>query len=150
MGRTTNISRWDTITRPLRRWVAELRGVRYSADASALSPYLDETDFGVSVNNNSAFKLSAFFAGIRLISENIASLPKNVKKDAGDGSAITDKKHAVSRLLHHPNAYTNSMTFWMTIVTWIKGWGNAYAYIKRDPNGKPIELHQIHPSFVGV
>ena len=150
MGRTTNISRWDTITRPLKRWAATLRGVRYSADASPLSPYMEETDFGVAVNNNSAFKLSAFFAGIRLISENIASLPKNVKKDAGDGSTMTDKKHAVSRLLHHPNAYTNSMTFWMTIVTWIKGWGNAFAYIKRDESGKPIELHQIHPSFVSV
>ena len=95
-------------------------------------------------------KLSAFFAGIRLISENIASLPKSVKKVDTFGSSTSDRQHAANLVLHHPNEYTNAMSFWMTIVTWLKGWGNAYAYIKRDRTGKPIALHQIHPSCVQV
>ena len=41
-------------------------------------------DFGVNVNNRNAMNLTAFFAGIRIIAENVASLPKEVKKfDAG-------------------------------------------------------------------
>lgn len=148
------ISRYDAIVRPFRRWGAWLRGIRISHGSSPLSPYAQELDFGVPVTNGAAFKLSAFFAGIRLISENIASLPKSVKKVDARGSATADRAHAVNRLLHHPNAYTNGMTFWMVIVTWLKGWGNSYAVIRRDHTGAPVELHQIHPrcmevSFIG-
>ena len=150
MTKKGKISRYESITRPFKRWSAWLRGFRISHDSSPLSPYANDMDFGVSVTNNSALKLSAFFAGIRLISENIASLPKSVKKVDSFGSATSDRKHRVNRLLHHPNAYTNGITFWMTIVTWLKGWGNSYAVIIRDRSGYPIELHQVHPQNVSV
>ena len=150
MGKKTNISRYDSITRPFRRWGAWLRGIRVSADSSPLSPYMNDIDFGVTVTNDSALKLSAFFAGIRLIAENIASLPKSVKTIDSYGSATSDRQHAANKVLHHPNDYTNAMTFWMTIVSWLKGWGNAYAIIKRDYKGQPVALHQVHPSNVQV
>ena len=150
MGKKTQISRYDSITRPFRRWGAWLRGVRVSADSSPLSPYMNDIDFGVNVTNDSALKLSAFFAGIRLIAENIASLPKSVKRLDSYGSATSDRQHAVNKVLHHPNDYTNAMAFWMTIVSWLKGWGNAYAIIKRDYKGQPVALHQVHPSCVQV
>lgn len=150
MGKKTNISRYDSITRPFRRWGAWLRGIRVSADSSPLSPYMNDIDFGVTVTNDSALKLSAFFAGIRLIAENIASLPKSVKTIDSYGSATSDRQHAANKVLHHPNDYTNAMTFWMTIVSWLKGWGNAYAIIKRDYKGQPVALHQVHPSDVQV
>lgn len=150
MGKKTNISLHDRITRPFRRWSAWLRGIRVSADSSPLSPYMNDIDFGVTVTNDSALKLSAFFAGIRLVAENIASLPKSVKTIDSYGSATYDRKHAANKVLHHPNGYTNAMTFWMTIVSWLKGWGNAYAIIKRDFKGQPVALHQVHPSNVQV
>jgi HK97 family phage portal protein len=111
---------------------------------------MNDIDFGVTVTNGSALKLSAFFAGIRLISENIASLPKSVKRVDQYGSATSDKQHAVNKVLHHPNGYTNAITFWMTIVSWLKGWGNAFAIIKRDNKGLPVALHQVHPSNVQI
>jgi phage portal protein BeeE len=121
MAKNSKISRYDSITRPFKRWGAWLRGIRVSADSSPLSPYANDIDFGVAVTNGSALKLSAFFAGIRLISENIASLPKSVKKVDSYGSATSDRTHAANRVLHHPNDYTNAVTFWMTIVSWLKG-----------------------------
>lgn len=147
---TTKFPRYDSIIRPFRKWAARLRGVRVSADSSPLSPYRNDIDFGVTVDNGAAMKLSAFFAGIRLISENIASLPKSVKKVDSYGSSTSDRQHAVNKVLHHPNDYTNAITFWMTIVTWLKGWGNAFAIIMRDRAGNPIALHQVHPSNVQV
>ena len=146
---TTKLKRYDSIVRPFRGWMAWLRGFRVSHDSSPLSPYRNNIDFGVTVDNGAAMKLTAFFAGIRLISENIASLPKLVKVDTFRSSTV-DRQHAANLVLHHPNEYTNAMSFWMTIVAWLKGWGNAYAYIKRDRTGKPIALHQIHPSCVQV
>lgn len=150
MGKKTNISRWDAVSRPFKKWGAWLRGIRVSADSSPLAPYANEVDFGVTVTNGSALKLSAFFAGIRLIAENIASLPKSVKRVDQYGSATSDKQHAVNKVLHHPNGYTNAITFWMTIVSWLKGWGNAYAIIRRDNKGLPVALHQVHPSNVEI
>ena len=150
MAKNSKISRYDSITRPFKRWGAWLRGIRVSADSSPLSPYANDIDFGVAVTNGSALKLSAFFAGIRLISENIASLPKSVKKVDSYGSATSDRTHAANRVLHHPNDYTNAVTFWMTIVSWLKGWGNAYAIIRRDGRGNPVALHQVHPSNVEI
>ena len=47
-----------------------------------------EVDFGVNINNDTALKFSATYAAIRLRSENIASLPKYVKREIERGSEI--------------------------------------------------------------
>jgi len=107
-------------------------------------------DYGVSVSNDSALKNTTLYAGIRLISENIASLPKSIVEYDRAGNAKKRPDHRIYRLINgSPNPYTNSFTFWSCIVTWLKGWGNAYALIIRR-GGVPVELHQIHPSFVSV
>ena len=92
-------------------------------------------------------KITAFYAGIRLISENVASLPKIVTRNTEKGPvAVPD--HPVSRLLANPNEYTNGNAFHGLITTWVKGWGNACAIIQRNSAGIPIQLHQVHPSEV--
>lgn len=106
-------------------------------------------DYGVNVDNDSAMKLTAFYAGLRLISENIAALPKEVKKSV-NGRLASDYEHRLNDLMDVPNAYTNGFIFWQLMATWIKGWGNAYAYIERDSAGNPVALHQLHPSSVSV
>lgn len=147
MGRT-NISRWQVWTRPVRDWFT--RGIRVDvADKTGTMSALPKMDFGVSVTNDGAMRLTAFFAGIRLISENVASLPKEVKMKKDRTLSSTDN-HPVNRLLEKPNEYTNTFSFWQTIATWIKGWGNAYAIIMRDGTGKPVALHQVHPQCVQI
>ena len=104
--------------------------------------------FGVSVTNQAALKVTAFYAGIRIRSENIASFPKYVKRQTKAG-LVDDKRHPAYRVINvRPNSYTNKFDFWNVINTWLDGWGNAYAWIQRDGNGDPIALHQIHPTWV--
>lgn len=147
MGRT-DISRWQSWTRPFRGWFT--RGIRVDvADKTGTMASMPQLNFGVNVTNDGAMRLTAFFAGIRLISENVASLPKEVKVKESRTLA-SDYDHPVNKLLERPNAYTNTFSFWQTIATWIKGWGNAYAIIIRNGAGTPIELHQVHPSSVRV
>lgn len=107
-------------------------------------------DFGVPVNNETAMKVTAFYAGIRIISENIASLPRTVRRREDIGMVEAEIHPAYRIIAIKPNDYTSTFAFWACIVTWIKGWGNAYAYIMRDSRGDPVELHQIHPSWVNV
>lgn len=130
----------------LSKWVASRR-----SDATvtvAPDVVVEGAPFGVSVNNQAALKVTAFYAGIRIRSENIASFPKYVKRQTEDG-LVDDKQHPAYRVINvRPNSYTNKFDFWNVINTWLDGWGNAYAYIQRDRNGDPVALHQIHPTWV--
>ena len=130
----------------LSKWVASRR-----SDATvtvAPDVVVEGAPFGVSVNNQAALKVTAFYAGIRIRSENIASFPKYVKRQTAEG-LVDDKQHPAYRVINvRPNSYTNKFDFWNVINTWLDGWGNAYALIERDGNGDPVALHQIHPTWV--
>ena len=75
--------------------------------------------FGVSVTNQAALKVTAFYAGIRIRSENIASFPKYVKRMTKDG-LVDDKRHPAYKVINvRPNSYTNKFDFWNVINTWL-------------------------------
>lgn len=149
-----NQDRRSIITRPLRRWSAIFRGVKADSGASARpsSPTrscINDLDFGVSVDNHNALKVTAYYAGIRIIGENFAGLPVSVK-EWGPKGVMSAPDHRVNRLLHNPNGYTNGFLFFQTLSTWLKDWGNAFALIERDRGGNPVALHQVHPAGVRV
>lgn len=52
-------------------------------------------DYGVTVNNDVAMRITAVFAAIRLRSENIASLPKKIAKNTLRGEEAVNN-HPVS------------------------------------------------------
>jgi len=133
----------------LSRWLSQRRG----ADVNVV-PFTGEAlktpTFGVNVNNHSALNITALYAGIRIISENVASFPKYIKKDTAEGW-VNDKLHpAFSLINQRPNSYTNKFDFWNCIVTWLVGWGNAYAIIKWGAGGVPEALYQVHPACVRI
>lgn len=131
--------------------MSQRRGLRVGVTPSAagFEKIARELDFGTTVNNDSVMKNTAYYAGIRIIAENFASLPKSVKC-WGNRGIIAAPEHDINRLLHRPNRYTNEFVFWNTMAVWVKDWGNAYALIIRDRAGRPIELHQAHPAGVDI
>ena len=113
------------------------------------APSVNDIDFGVAVTHDSALRFTAVFAAIKLLSENIAALPKTVKL-VTDRGAIMASDHPVFKLLHSaPNEYTDPFTFWFQIISSLLGWGNAYAIVETD-GGKPVALHQVNPACVRV
>ena len=129
------------------RWFASLR-----SDANVVvSPDVivkPDANFGVNMNNSAAMKLTAFYAGIRIRSENIASFPKFVKKHTEEGLVDASYHPAYKIINVRPNPYTNKFDFWNLENTWLDGWGNGYALIERDSYGDPKWLHQLHPSWI--
>ena len=110
---------------------------------------VNDLDFGVTVNHDSALRFTAVFAAIKLLSENIAALPKTVKVVTERG-AIPATGHPVFSLLHgSPNEYTDTFTFWFQIVSSLLGWGNAFAVVEYK-KGAPVALHQVSPAVVKV
>ena len=112
--------------------------------------YNNGIDSGVVVNTDTALRFTAVFAAIKLLSENIAGLPKSVMIKTEDGGYEPAKNHpAYTLLADSPNPYTDIFAFWFTIIAWLEGKGNAFAVIKYD-RGKPIGLYQVDPDWVTI
>ena len=107
-------------------------------------------DFGLTVSSDAALKMTAYYAGVRLISENIAALPKRAYKPLDNGDLAPLETPATRAINVRPNAYTNTFDFWFVMVAWLLNRGNAYALIQKDAETKKVELHQIHPDCVSV
>ena len=141
---------FDIFTRS-RQAKEEKRSVVVGTEETILALRQPGVDFGVAVNNDSALKITAYYAGVRLIAENIAALPKRIYRDITDGrrESVSPDESAARAIGWSPNEYTNTFDFWFTMIAWLLNRGNAYALIARNEEGQ-IELHQIHPACVDV
>ena len=121
-----------------------------SSAGSLVGIYGNGIDAGVTVNTETALRFTAVFAAIKLLSENIAGLPKAVMVRTEDGGYESAPKHPAHALLYdRPNTYMDVFTFWFTILARLLGMGNAYAVIRSD-KGRPVSLHPVHPACVKV
>lgn len=132
---------------------AELRAVNtIIARFSDYRPTLGGSDGvgKIKVNETSALRLSAVWSCVRLISNSIATLPKNfhVRDSKGDSTIATDL--SVQDLIKNPNPYMSSFVFTFTMMSCKLLHGNGYALIQRDGNKKPIAVIPIHPNTVEV
>jgi HK97 family phage portal protein len=95
----------------------------------------------VTVNEDSALKLSAVWACVRLIAETIGGLPINAYKLLPDGTRILDNEHQLAQLFKNkPNRYQNRVEFFETMTMQLCLHGNAYAHIQRGTGGKVVSL----------
>ena len=121
---------------------------------SSIGPYVgvynNGIDAGVVVNTDTALRFTAVYAAIKLLSENIAGLPKAVMVKTEDGGYEPAANHPAHQLLYiRPNKYMDVFTFWFTIIAWLMGKGNAYSVIHYE-KGKPAALYPVWPDWVKV
>jgi HK97 family phage portal protein len=107
------------------------------------------TSAGVSVSADSAMRLSAVSACVRLIAESIASLPLHIYRRTSDSTRVRVSDGQAYRLLHsEPNRLMTSFTFRETLAAHLLLWGNAYAWMVRNQAGDVTELLPVHPQCV--
>ena len=103
-----------------------------------------QSNSGVDVDEESALKISTVYACVKVISETIASLPLNLLKELTNGDSEKAKQHPLYTILKDvPNSEMSSFTFREMLMTNLLLWGNAYALIKRNKNGKITELYPL-------
>lgn len=108
-----------------------------------------KTASGERVNERNALQLSAVWACVRVISENIASLPLDVYRNRPDGGKDKLTKHPLQTLIHDaPNPDMTAMVFRETLQAHVLTWGNGYAEIVRNGGGRPVELWPMNPAGV--
>jgi len=99
---------------------------------------------GVPVDEDTALKISAVYACVKVISETVASLPLKLLKEEENGDKVKAKHHPLYFLLaDSPNNEMSAFTFRELMMTNLLLWGNAYALIRRNRRGEIVELYPL-------
>ena len=108
------------------------------------------TAAGVSLNEDRANTVPAWFAGIRNISEDVAVAPLHVyRRNGRNADKATDLP--VYRMLHDaPNPEMTSFTFRSVLQSHAMAWGNGYAEKELNGSGRTIALWPLRPDRMEV
>jgi HK97 family phage portal protein len=108
-----------------------------------------DTISGISVNARTSMQVSAFYAAVRSIAEDVGKLPFNLYRRLGRGGRERMQQHPLWSLMHDdPNPEMSSMTLRETMMGWTLTWGNGYAQIMRAANGRAGELWPLPTNAV--
>lgn len=118
--------------------------------AALLTGYGYQSQSGPAVTPETSLRFSAVLACVRVISEDVASLPLPVYRRLTGGGKERSPRHPLYSILHDsPNPEMTSFTFRETLMLHLLLWGNAYAE-KVMVNGRVAQLWPITPSRVSV
>lgn len=114
-----------------------------------------ETASGQVVNQETALKIAAFHACVRVIAETIGSLPLKVYESVPEGSRVAAGHPLQTLLRRRPNSWQTSMEFREMLTAYCLMRGNAYAFILQGQNvltgAKYIrELIPLNPDRMSV
>jgi HK97 family phage portal protein len=113
--------------------------------------HLGMAQSGKVVNEHTAMSLSAVFACVRVLSEDIAALPLHTFRYTEDGDSAPAHDHPLYQLLYRqPNPEMTSFTFRQTMMVSLLLWGNAYAQIVRDGRGQVTALYPLAPNRMSI
>ncbi len=133
-------------------WRKAGQGVGWPAPGWAPPPgYTPRTAAGTVVNSDNAFTVSAYYAGVRVIAEDVAALPLITYrlKEGGTKERATDT--ATYRLLHdQPNSEMTSFVFRETAMGHLLTWGNFYAEKELSGTGQVLALWPLRPDRMTV
>lgn len=103
---------------------------------------------GVTVTASSALRVPAVLHAIRLISENVGSIPCKLYREEGDSKEVA-KDHAASRLAHRfANEWTSAGQLRIDLTADAILHGAGYARVVRLNDGRPGEFHRLTPGRV--
>jgi HK97 family phage portal protein len=114
-------------------------------------PVSARTGSGMSVSPDSALRLAAVYACVRILAETMASLPLVVYQRRADGGKDKVTDHWLYRLMaKRPNRFQNPFEWREMLQGHLALRGNAYNQIITNTRGEIIELMPIHPDRVKI
>ena len=106
---------------------------------------------GVRITPETALQCSAVLACVRLIAENVATVPLHLYRRLAQGGKERARDLPLYRLLNQqPNGWQTSFEFREMLTAHCLLYGNAYAEIRSGAAGAVSELHPLHPSRMKV
>lgn len=104
-----------------------------------------KSESGYSVTGRSALNYAPVFQAVNMISGDIGKQCLKVYKRVEDGKQIDEKHNAARVVCNYPNEWTSAKRFWTDFVFHYLFWGNAYAWIERESNGRIKGLWNLRP-----
>lgn len=142
-----------TFYQSIRAWfggigsTGQQNGIQYPEPLSIV--YKQNTIYGT----DGALQVSAVWASVELLTDNIAALPLFVYNKTGDeqGNKTLARDTDLWFLMHeNPNRRHTPMEFWQFMLMNFLLRGNAYARLVRDSNGEVIEMWPLSADQVEV
>lgn len=142
------------ITKSVLNWIGrKIMAATYKDKDGFLVDYLlggSRTVSGENVSNDSALRISAVYACINSISQDIAKIPLKVYQTVGEGKEKRYDHPSYRLLQRRPNPEMSAYDFRRTLTAHCLGWGNGYAAIERDIYGKIASLWPLRPDRVDL
>lgn len=111
-------------------------------------PY--ESSTGTDVTEDLALTYSAVWACVKVISEDLASLPLFIYRRNGKAKERFED-HPLYYLLHDaPNQEMSALSLRETMQAHVLTFGNAYAEIQRNMRGQPVSIWPLNPAKMTV
>jgi HK97 family phage portal protein len=137
MGALTNFIKASfqnsTLTNP-EKWVVDFFGGG------------SQSNSGVRVNEETAMRVTAYLAAVKIISETVGSLPLFVYRKLESGGKERAPNHPLYNVLHDiSNSEMTAFQMRETLQGHACSWGNGYAEIERDNGGRVIGLYPLLP-----
>jgi HK97 family phage portal protein len=106
---------------------------------------------GVRVTPETALQCSTVLACVRLVAENLATVPLHVYRRLPEGGKERARDLPLYRMLQQqPNGWQTSFEFREMLTAHCLLYGNAYAEIRPGQSGAVSELWPLHPSRMKV
>src|SRR5580658_7996479 len=102
---------------------------------------LGRSDAGVLINEQQALTITTMQACVKIISEDLASNAHEIFQRMPDQSMRLATDHRLWPIIHdEPNPNMSASVFWGALLASAVGWGNGYAWIKRDRAARVISI----------
>ncbi len=122
-----------------------------SEDAARIFGLGGSTLSGVNVNETTALEAPSYFAGIRNVAEDLATLPLITYRRAGSRHHDRDEEFYLYPILHdQPNEEMDATVFVESMQAHLMMRRNAYAEIVRGGGGRCEALWPIHPRRITI
>ena len=105
---------------------------------------------GMVVTDDKANTISAWWAGVRRISSDVATLPLDVYRMSGRNRVPADDLPQAAMLKRSPNPEMTSLTLRETLMGHLLTWGNAYCERELDGLGRTVRLWPLRPDRMKV
>lgn len=93
------------------------------------------------MSDEAAMKVGTVYSCVRIIAEDVGTLPVHVKMRDEDGGRQTLYNHPVAKVLRRPNPHMSGINFRRAMIASLELHGNAYAIIReRDKRGYPTRI----------
>jgi len=106
---------------------------------------------GARISSESALRLSAVYACVRILAESMASLPFILYRPGSKRGKVEVRDHWLYRLFHiRPNRYQNPFEWREMLMGHLALRGNAFCRIVSNAAGEITDLIPIHPDRVSL